>query len=157
VEPRRFPIDHEALWERSVASDFEGAPCRRLAPEDHVLFVAFHEAMHRLQKLERAVRDVELLVRAGADPGVVASRAWAWRMRRIAWLFLTLAGEEEAAKSLAPPFVVRAALRLLVPDRRGTRLAALPDRLQAAALLPLLFDDVSAFGRYAAAHPLLRR
>jgi hypothetical protein len=157
VEPRRFFIDHEALWARSFPSDFEGVACRRLAPEDHVLFIAFHEAMHRLQNLGRAVRDLELLARAGADLDVVAARACSWRMRRIAWLFLSLLGEHGRAKSLAPPLPVRAAIRMLVPDARATRLGLLPDRLQAAALYPLLFDDVRMLGRYVAAHPALRR
>ncbi len=61
-EPGRFFIDHDALWERSFESTFDGTTCRRLACEDHFCHIAFHATIHRLMSLERTVRDLDLLL-----------------------------------------------------------------------------------------------
>ncbi|MDD5306776.1 MAG: nucleotidyltransferase family protein [Deltaproteobacteria bacterium] len=162
LEPSRFPIDHEGIWARSVVSEFDGVPCRRLAAEDHFVFGALHEVAHRLQTLAKTVRDLELLVsRGGADLRVVIARANEWRVRRIIWLFLSLIedraphlGAGALTGSVAPSPPVRIALRLLVPDERGTRLTSFHHRIQAALLWPWLFDDIRSVVRLVAHHPL---
>jgi hypothetical protein len=160
LDPRRFPLDHQGIWLRSAASDFDGVPCRRLAGEDHVCFGAVHEVMHRLTGMPRTLRDLELLLdRGGADPMLVARIAREWRVTRIVWLFLDLLDRDHpdlglatACAALAPPSPVRQALRRLVPDAEA-RLWNLGYRQRAAVLWPPLFDSPALLARYLAFHP----
>ena len=163
--PARFPIDHEAIWRRSTASDFDGAPCRRLAPEDNYAHIAFHATVHRLMSLKRALADLEFMLRRGnVDPELVVERAREWRVTRAVWLLTRLLDAdcpdlELAAMigELAPPPPVGAALDFLVPrggDR--TRLSRLHHRAQAALLWPLVFDSPLQLARLVVNHPCVR-
>jgi hypothetical protein len=162
-EPRRVAIDHEALWARSAASTLDGAPCRRLAVEDHVVHACLHSALHRLMQLETVLVDLEMLLDRGApDPDRIVDRAREWRSTRACWLLLDLLarrrpdlGAGPIAQSLAPPRPARLALRLLVPGPGPTRLSGLNHRLQAALLWPWLMDDVRFLARFVSGHPVL--
>ena len=113
-EPIRFPLDYEGLWRRSAASDFDGAPCRRLAPEDHYVHIVFHAALERLDPSDKALQDLELLVRHGdVDLDLVMERAREWRTTRAVWLLTKLVdasapelGLERIVRALAPPRAV---------------------------------------------------
>jgi hypothetical protein len=161
VDPRRLPIDHQALWARTNSSTFDGAPCRRLANEDQLCFVAFHELLHRLGNLPRALRDVELLLEDDKTcSDLVAQRAGEWRVRRAVWLMLDLLAREkrddkaaEAAKRLAPPSPIRAAIGALLREGAISRWRRLNHRAQAALLWPLLFDAPHLTARFVAFHP----
>jgi Uncharacterised nucleotidyltransferase len=164
VDPARFPIDQQSIWARSRASIFDGVPCRRIAEEDHFVFVALHAVMHRLTELEKSQRDLELMIRKGdTDLSMVVARAKEWKVTRIVWLALELlkercAGLELArfAQPLEPPIAVQIAVRILVPDARQTALAGYNHRLQAAILWPCLFDSLPQLARFTTTHPLLR-
>jgi hypothetical protein len=163
-DPSRLPIDHDALWSRSVASTLDDAPCRRLAPEDHFVHLVLHATVHRLMQLERTVTDLELLLRRGGiDLQIVVARAHEWHARRATWLFLSLlAGRApefgclEAGTQLAPSAPVRKVLRWVVPDASGHRFGHLHHRLQAAILWPLLFDSPLDVFRLVGGHPTLQ-
>jgi hypothetical protein len=165
-EPRRYPIDHEAIWRRSRPGELEGAPCRLLAAEDHLVHAALHAAVHRLAQLPSAIRDVEMLLRRGGARGeTVVERAREWRATRAVWLVLDRLDARAPdlhlaplarARELAPPWAVRAALRVLVPrDEPAPLLAGLHHRLRAAVLWPLLFDSPAALARFVSGHPWL--
>ncbi len=175
-EPGRFVIDHDALWERSFESTFDGTPCRRLAPEDHFCHIAFHATIHRLMSLKRTVRDLDLLLRSEGRDGVndfpekIIERAREWKVTRSVWLFFSLIAEGvkthhlshgnepnlgAAAASIAPARPIRASIRLMVPDSRGTRLKRLNHRIAAAVLWPVLFDNPLLVARFVANHPVL--
>ncbi|MCP4680009.1 MAG: nucleotidyltransferase family protein [Deltaproteobacteria bacterium] len=164
-EPIRFPIDHEALWARSAPSHFDGAPCRRLASEDHFVHIAFHAAVHRLIPLERSLMDLELLIRNGdIDLETVVARAQEWKVTRSVWLFIDLLRGQAPdldldswSDRLAPPIPVRVALRMLVPDGKVTRLTNIHHRLQAAVIWPVIFESPIQVLRFVATHPLARR
>ncbi|MFO8070989.1 MAG: nucleotidyltransferase family protein [Polyangia bacterium] len=161
VDPRRFSLDHEALWARSRSSTFDGAPCRRLANEDQLCFVAFHELLHRLGNPSRALRDVELLLKdEKTDPELVVARAGEWRVRRAVWLMLDLLAKKKrdeqsaaTAERLAPPLPIRAAIEALLRDGTVSRWRRLSYRAQAALLWPLLFDAPHLTARFVAFHP----
>lgn len=163
LNPRRWPLDHEAIWSRSVESTFEDAPCRRLAPEDHFVHIAVHAAIHRFDFIERTVRDLELLVRQGGlDPELVVERAREWGGTRIAWLMLSLIDEHaqepllnDQIRALAPPLPIRRAIRFFIPSTTSTRVARLHHRARAAVLWPLLFDSPVRLTRFVANHPKL--
>ena len=171
-EPGRFTIDHEALWERSSESTFDGTPCRRLAPEDHFCHIAFHATIHRLMSLERTVRDLDLLLRSEGRDGVpvndfpekIIRRARDWKVTRSVWLFFSLIAEvrddpelDAVAASIAPVRPIRSSIRLMVPDSRGTRLKRLNHRIAAALLWPVLFDNPLLVARFVANHPLVSK
>ena len=167
-EPGRFFIDHEALWERSFESTFDGTACRRLACEDHFCHIAFHATIHRLIYLERTVRDLDLLLRSqdkAADiVEKIVRRARDWKVTRSVWLFFSLIDEVyddpklgAAAASIAPSRPIRSFIRLAVPDSRGTRLGRLHHRIQAAVLWPVLFDNPLLAARFVANHPVISK
>ena len=147
VQPARHPIDHEAVWDRSSPSELDGVPCRRLAAEDHALHAVIHLMTHRFMEPGRALRDLELLLRGGADLDVIVQRAKRWRCRRATWLALTLLhsrapdlGAAAVAAELEPPSPVRLALITLVRPEEGFMLQGLGIRAGQAALWPLLLD-----------------
>ncbi|MCP4600035.1 MAG: nucleotidyltransferase family protein [Proteobacteria bacterium] len=165
-DPIRFPIDHNGLWARSERSDFEGIPCRRLAPEDHFVHIAFHAGLHRLMILERTLRDIELLVRNGRlDLDAVVTRAREWKTTRVVWLILKLVdkacpdlGLGSFARRLAPALPIRTALGLLVPDgSTSTRLSGMHHRLQAGLLWMWIFDSPVQVARFVVTHPFARQ
>lgn len=161
----RISIDHDAIWARSTPSTFDGAPCRRLAAEDHFCHIALHALIHRLDPPVTSLRDLELLLASEPDLAPrAAERARQWRITRIAWLYLRLLEERTADPSLgriaagiAPPRPVRALARAIVPDGDGTRLSFLNHRVQAALLWPVLFDSPLMTARFAANHPLVQK
>lgn len=158
IQPARHPIDHEALWARSRPSELDGAPCRRLAPEDHFLHTVIHLMTHRFMDPRRAERDLELLLRrGGADLDLVARRAARWQCRRAVWLALTMLharapdlGVMQAASSLQPAAPVRAALTALVRPGEGFRIRGAGLRAGQAVLWPLLLDGVTPLLRFGA-------
>jgi hypothetical protein len=163
-EPRRLRLDHEAVWARSVPSTVDGAPCRRLAPEDHVVHLCLHAALHRYYHLERTLGDVEALVRrGGASLALVARRAREWRATRATWVVADLLdrqapelGTGRLAGWLAPPVPVRRALRAMVRPGAATPLARQSHRLAAALLLPVVLDGPADVARFAVFHPAVR-
>jgi hypothetical protein len=160
-DPLRLAIDHAAIWARSTPGSFDGAPCRRLAPEDHVVHVALHELLHGLESLERTLRDAELLLAAmpiGRD--AVADRAREWRATRAVWLVTALLaarrpelGLEPLRDALAPNPITRRAARRAVDLARALALPARRHRLAAALLWPLLIDDPTRLLRLVGNHP----
>ncbi|MDJ0761787.1 MAG: nucleotidyltransferase family protein [Myxococcota bacterium] len=159
IQPERHPIDYNTLWRRTTASSFDGAPCRRLATEDHLLYTVIHMITHSFIAPKRELRDLELLIKSSrADLDRAVFRAGEWECTRGAWLALSLLSEttpgavpERCIVSLAPPAPIRSILRYLVPDNRGFRYADLGLRAQQAVLFPLLLDNpvtLLRFGRY---------
>lgn len=159
IDPRRLPIDHDAIWRRSSSGEFDGAPCRRLANEDHFVFVALHSALHRLDPLTQALQDLERILHNGSvDLDLIARVAMDWHVTRIVWLFLILLDVRHpdsnivrTARLIEPDLPVRVALGTLVPNGISTRLARLDYSLQAALLFPWLLDGprpVLRFARY---------
>lgn len=149
AQPARHPIDYAAVWDRSSAGEFDGAPCRRLAPEDHLLHGVIHLFSHRFRGPARGLRDLELLVRlAGADLDLVVDRAREWECATAAWLALTLLhglapalGADRAASRIAPRIWKRAVLRMLVPDAGGFCFGDRGLRTDQAVLWPWLLDS----------------
>ncbi|HUT77299.1 MAG TPA: nucleotidyltransferase family protein [Polyangia bacterium] len=164
AQPARHSIDYEAVWDRSRPGEFDGAPCRRLAPEDHLLHGVVHLLSHRFRDPARGLRDLELLVRlAGTDLDLVVDRAREWECATAAWLALTLLhgiapdlSADRAASRIAPRFWKRAVLRMLVPDAGGFRLEERGLRTDQAVLWPWLLDSAGQGIRFARYYAGLR-
>ncbi len=161
VQPQRNPVDYEALWGRSTASELDGAPCRRLTSEDHLLHAAMHLMTDRFEAPGRALRDAQHLIgRGGADLPVAVKRAGRWRCARALWLMLSLLAESAPESRslldpllvmLRPPAPAQAILRALVPGPGGLRWPDLDMRTGQALLWPSLFDgprDLVSFGAH---------
>jgi hypothetical protein len=148
-DPRRFSVDHDAIWSRSSPGLFEGAPCRRLAPEDHFTFLAFHALLHRFDGLERTLVDLErLLVGGPFDRDALVARAREWRVTRAVWAVLARLCERHPEldlgrhrDALAPSAVVRGAALRMIDLTANLGLAEHHYRVAAALLWPVLFDD----------------
>lgn len=158
VQPQRHSIDYEALWNRSFASSFEGAPCRRLSAEDYLLHAAIHLTSHFFVQPSRELKDIELLIRiGGAQLDEVAGRAKAWECEYALWLALKLLELQSPDLSLrdhierlAPPMPYRLALGRLVPDISGFKYSNLGLRAREALMFPLLLKPAQLlrFGSY---------
>jgi hypothetical protein len=164
VQPARLKIDYDALWERSKASTFDGAPCRRLAADDHVLHVIVHLVTHFFCLPKTWMRDVELLFTVGgANIDTVVDRAVEWRISRALWTALTLLRESSvsldfaaAYSRIAPPVPIQACLGFLIPNALGFRFPNLCLRAKEALLWPVIFDSAFDFGKFAAHYAAVR-
>jgi hypothetical protein len=164
VQPRRLSIDYNALWARASASTFDGAPCRRLCTEDHILHAAVHLTTHFFNLGKRWIKDLALLFSNGKpDFDVLASRAFAWRVQRAAWLAFSLLDEADSSlgltalcRRLAPAASVHRLLRFLVPESSGFRFSNAGLRLSEAIFWPAIFDQTSDLARFAAYYANLR-
>ncbi len=80
--PLRFGIAQDALWDRAVPCELEGIACRRLHPEDAILYHAAHLADHYYgPSLKWAIDLREMLRRWRPDAGALVERSAAWRTR----------------------------------------------------------------------------
>src|SRR5207245_7160334 len=80
--PLRSGIAQDAIWERAVPCELEGIACKRLNPEDAILYHAAHLADHYYgPSLKWAIDLREMLRRWRPDPGALAGRSAAWRTR----------------------------------------------------------------------------
>ena len=164
VQPARLNIDYTELWSRSVASTFDGVPCRRLSVEDHILYTVVHLTTHFFSLQPVWLRDLSLLFTEGRpDISVLERRAASWRVKRAAWLVFTLLSESGVGpdvtalcRQLAPPKSVQKLLRLLVPDANGLRFQSADLRLREALLWPAVFDSPVDFVRFGGSYLVLR-
>lgn len=122
-EPR-YGWDHaaaEAVWDRTVSVTLAGEPARALSPEDLVLALAAHLAVHHGLSGLRWYWDLKLVLDRWSqtlDWDAIVARAGRWRVRSA--LFFVLRGLGERFQT---PDVVRAVTVRLAP--RGPRSAAL--------------------------------
>lgn len=164
VQRERLPLDYDALWRRSVPSDFDGVPCRRLTNDDHFLHAIVHLMSHLFITPQRTLRDMTLLLTRG-DVALerILPETRRWHIVRAAWLALVLLREvapdqvsEEQIQTLAPPSAVQRYLRWLVPDPRGFRFPKMRLRAREALLWPALFDTPERFAAFTGSYAKLR-
>jgi hypothetical protein len=89
---RRITVDYDALWARTIPLDRDGVSCRRMSPEDTLLYHCFHMGMHEfaLGGL-RAVWELRrLILEDRPDLPACARRAREWETMRITWCALRL-------------------------------------------------------------------
>jgi hypothetical protein len=95
------PIELESLWIRAQRVTVFDEPAYVLAPEDALLHICLHAAVHHLfdQGLRPLLDTTALLARYGAtlDWAAVESRARAWEIERAVYLLLALARREADA------------------------------------------------------------
>ncbi len=164
VQPARHNIDHAALWERSEESTFDGAPCLRLTPEDHLLHATIHLMSHGFVSPVRGLRDIELLIRAAhPDLDVVESRARKWECTRALYLVYALLdrtvadlGLAERAAALPVSGHIRLLLTRLVPNAEGFVFPNFGLRATEATLFPLLMDGTYPLIRFTSSFAMLR-
>lgn len=111
------PIDHGEIWERAVKVDAWDQPARGLCPEDLLIYLAVHWALHHAFSGLIWGLDLALLLRrfgGGLDWEGVAERARRWRVRGA--LFVALS-ETQARFAVAPPPGFLAGLGRLGPRR----------------------------------------
>ncbi len=163
-EPRRFAIDHDALWRRASPSTCEGQPCLRLAPEDHFCHISFHSMFHRFSNATTALRDLERVVLAGGASLLdrVAERAEEWHLTRVVWAMLRrLSGrpgisvDPRILARLAPPLPVRTAVAFLMDSGTKVEFGSLRYRLRAGIIWPLYFDHFPELARMLLHHHVL--
>jgi putative nucleotidyltransferase-like protein len=78
----RSRVSQQSIWDRSIRCHLEQVPCRRPTPEDAVLYHVYHFADHYFGwSLKWAIDLREMLRRWRPDPGVLAERGAAWRVR----------------------------------------------------------------------------
>ncbi len=97
-------LDLKGLWERALPPDVNGAPALRLCPEDEVLHLCYHTAIHHGLTHSHGYRDILGVLRLEQDRfdwTVLAERARAWRVSVAVWAALSVArgkGQEARGK-----------------------------------------------------------
>ena len=100
--PTRSGLDQEAIWTRSLPALLEGVFCRRLAPEDAVLYHVLHAADHYFGPSLKWTLDLrEMFGRWRMDEDVLLGRSREWRCRTA--LHLALRHLEKVFPGEAPP------------------------------------------------------
>jgi hypothetical protein len=148
INDPRYAWNHaeaEAVWDRAVPVTLAGEPALALAPEDLVLSLAAHLAIHHGLSGLLWYWDLKLVLdrwAATLDGDALVMRAERWRVRRALYFVLRRLGE-----LFAVPDVARVTAARLVP--RGPRAASVrwlvahrEDRLRGFEhVLPLLLTD----------------
>jgi hypothetical protein len=87
-------FDLDALWTRAVPAEIAGAPALRLCPEDEVLHLCYHTAVHHGLAHPHGYRDILGVLRVEHDTldwPTLAERARAWRVSVAVWAALSVA------------------------------------------------------------------
>ncbi len=87
-------FDLDGLWARAVPTDIAGAPALRLCPEDEVLHLCYHTAVHHGLAHPHGYRDILGVLRAERDNldwSTLAERAREWRVSVAVWAALSVA------------------------------------------------------------------
>jgi hypothetical protein len=99
--PLRVRIGQDEIWDRSGPAILEGVVCRRLNPEDALLYHVAHQADHYFGPSLKWTIDLrEMLRRWQLDLGGLALHAGAWRVRTA--LHLALRHLEKLFPGAAP-------------------------------------------------------
>ena len=99
--PLRFNISQDALWERSTPAALEGIACRRLGPEDALLFHVAHLSDHYFGPSLKWVLDLREMFRGWTlDRETLVARATGWRLQ--VPLYLSLSHMEKLFPGEAP-------------------------------------------------------
>jgi hypothetical protein len=152
----RDRIGQEEVWERSTLVVLEGVPCRRLAPEDAILYHAAHQADHYFGPTLKWAIDLSQMLRIWKpDADVLLRRAADWRLRVA--LALSLRHVDKIFPGAVPPRLLEGAEvgntrgRLLRPFLSSDPVQMInPTRsnLRRYALRCLLIDrPINAFGQ----------
>jgi len=105
-QSRRHTVDYDGLWGRSVVYRTSHRTVPTPSPEDSLLYVALHEAMHSLVVGPRSARDVDRIVtRWRPNWHSVLDIARRWRARRALWTCLRAARRAHATP--VPGWVLR--------------------------------------------------
>ncbi|HNT75170.1 MAG TPA: nucleotidyltransferase family protein [Anaerolineae bacterium] len=87
-------FDLDGLWSRAIPTEIAGAPALRLCPEDEILHLCYHTAVHHGLTHPHGVRDILGVLRVERDTlnwAVLAERARAWRVSVAVWAALNVA------------------------------------------------------------------
>ena len=121
-------IDQDRVWERSRVAVLEDVSCRRLAPDDALLFHVAHLADHFFGPSLKWVIDLRLMFqRWQLDPESLIKKAAEWRMRTA--LALSIQNLEKLFPGEAPA-VLRTGLPLGTLRRWLLRLFQDPESFQ---------------------------
>src|SRR2546428_7684835 len=100
--PLRVRISQEEVWSRATPAVLEGVRCRRLAPEDALLYHVAHQADHYFGPSLKWTIDLrEMMRRWQPDADGLLRRAAGWRLRTA--LYLALRHLEKLFPGSAPP------------------------------------------------------
>jgi putative nucleotidyltransferase-like protein len=80
--PLRVRISQEEIWSRSIPAVLDGVSCRRLAPEDALLYHVAHQADHYFGPSLKWTIDLQQMLRVWKpDVAGLLRRAADWRLR----------------------------------------------------------------------------
>jgi hypothetical protein len=137
-------VHHQELWDRAVRVETSGGACLGLCPEDLLIYLALHWAIHHALAGLGWELDLALLIRRGGDAWnweVLAERARRWQIRRA--IFYALREVRERFEVAIPPwFLARlrpAGPRCILLDWLRHRGEECMERLD--YLIPLLVMD----------------
>ncbi len=94
-------LDLKDLWARALPFAIDGAPALRLCPEDEILHLCYHTAIHHGLTHPHGYRDILGVLRVERehlDWAVLAERARAWRVSTAVWAALRVARRKAEGK-----------------------------------------------------------
>ncbi|NBD36202.1 MAG: hypothetical protein GVY30_09420 [Chloroflexi bacterium] len=109
-------IDLEALWSNALPIDIGSSTALRLCPEDEVIHLCYHTAIHHGLAHPHGCRDILRVLDLEQDTldwEVLARRARAWRVSVAVWAALMTAREQGRIQHSASSLIPEAALDAL--------------------------------------------
>lgn len=134
-------FDLNTLWSRAIPTEIAGAPALRLCPEDELIHLCYHTAIHHGLTHPHGVRDILGVIRVernNLDWPTLTARAREWRVSVAVWAALSVT---RMLKPEAVPVTVLDALH--VPEWRQAVLRPLLRRARAGK--PVLISGTMRF------------
>ncbi len=134
-------FDLDGLWARAVPAEIAGAPALRLCPEDEVLHLCYHTAVHHGLAHPHGYRDILGVLRVERDNldwSILAERAREWRVSVAVWAALKVARGrmQEAGSKNHESRIENQEARNEHPVTRNLQLATRNSHHEAAELIP---------------------
>lgn len=146
---RATAFDLDGIWSRAVSMTVGDAPALRLCPEDELIHLCYHTAVHHGLAHRQGYEDIIRVARAEAanlDWEVLAQRARTWRVSAACWAALSVAREKgsggegggisaETLAGLGVPQWRQALLRPFVRQAAGGRPALVSGKMRFLGVL----------------------
>lgn len=138
-------FDLEGIWSRAVPTTLDGMPALRLCPEDELIHLCYHTALHHGLAHQQGSKDIARVARTeirSLNWPTLARRARAWRVSVACWAALRVAREldseaipQASLDALQVPRWRQTLLYLFIERARSGQQALVSGRMRFLGLL----------------------
>jgi hypothetical protein len=104
---RTTNFDMKGIWDRAISTEIGGAQAHRLSPEDELIHLCYHNAIHHGLAHQQSCRDIMGLIHlegANLNWQVIGARARKWRVGTATWAALKVVSQIDTQVVLEEAF-----------------------------------------------------